>query len=220
MVGTEALDPIIPQYLSDLISWMAIGARTTESQTHREMASGLSTPVGIKNGTDGSIQVAINALQAVRHSHRFLGITRDGQCAVYHTSGNRYAHIVLRGGREPNYDPESVRQCETRLKEAGLDLNIMIDCSHGNSLKDPAGQLEVLRSGIEQIQAGNRSIIGFMLESNLNWGRQDIPADLSTLKYGVSVTDACMDWATTEKLVLDLRQELASRLPERGEAHR
>ena len=147
MVGTEALDPITPQYLSDLVTWTAIGARTTESQTHREMASGLSTPVGIKNGTDGSVDVAINAVQAVAHPQHFLGITIEGQCAVYHTRGNHHAHVVLRGGREPNYDSESVARCESKLKEKGLPTNIMIDCSHGNSSRDPARQPEVLRNG-------------------------------------------------------------------------
>ena len=215
MVGTEALDPITPQYLSDLVSWTAIGARTTESQTHREMASGLSTPVGIKNGTDGSGDVAINALQAVAHAQHFLGITVEGQCAVYHTRGNRHAHVVLRGGREPNYDSDSVASCENKLKEKGLPTNIMIDCSHGNSSRDPARQPEVLRSGVDQILAGNRSIVGFMLESNLCWGRQDYAGNPSRLEYGVSITDACVDWKTTEELLWDVYQQLKPVLPKR-----
>lgn len=210
--GTEALDPITPQYLSDLVTWSAIGARTTESQTHREMASGLSMPVGIKNGTDGSLAVAINALMAIAKPHSFLGIDEQGACAVVHTKGNRYAHIVLRGGDKPNYDSVSVALCERALKEKQLAASIMIDCSHGNSNKDPALQELVLMDGVQQINEGNRSIIGFMLESNLAWGNQPIPERVSELKYGVSITDACIDWDTTQRILTAASKKLSSAL--------
>jgi 3-deoxy-7-phosphoheptulonate synthase len=209
--ATEALDPIMPQYLQELITWTAIGARTTESQTHREMASGLSTPVGFKNGTDGTLTVAINALQSVRNPHHFLGITQQGQSAVFRTRGNGHAHIVLRGGGgRPNYDSVSVALCEQALQRAGLPVNIVVDCSHGNSSKDPALQPLVAENCINQVLDGNRSIVGLMLESNLGAGSQPIPADLGQLRYGVSVTDACVDWETTERLLLDLHQRLAA----------
>ncbi|MFZ1624766.1 MAG: 3-deoxy-7-phosphoheptulonate synthase [Gammaproteobacteria bacterium] len=203
--ATEALDPIMPQYLGDLITWNAIGARTTESQTHREMASGLSTPVGFKNGTDGSLTVAINALKSARQPHHFLGINEDGRPAVIQTRGNSYGHVVLRGGAgRTNYDSVSVTLCEQALHKAGLPERIVIDCSHGNSNKDPALQPLVARDCIEQIVCGNQSIIGLMLESNLEAGNQDIPADRSQLRYGVSVTDGCIDWASTEKSLREL----------------
>ncbi len=214
--ATEALDPITPQYISDLISWTAIGARTTESQTHREMASGLSTPVGFKNGTDGSLEVAINALHSAARPHHFLGINQDGQCAVFHTRGNKLGHVVLRGGGgQPNYDEPHIRECEQALERAGLPLNITVDCSHGNSRKDPARQGGVVQNIVRQIQHGNRSIVAFMLESNLGWGNQVIPQDLSQLKYGISVTDACIDWDTTETLLREAREELKDVLPGR-----
>jgi 3-deoxy-7-phosphoheptulonate synthase len=207
--ATEALDPIMPQYLQELITWTAIGARTTESQTHREMASGLSTPVGFKNGTDGSLEVAINALQSARHPHHFLGITQQGQSAVFRTRGNPHAHIVLRGGGvRPNYDSVSVALCEQALAEAGLPQNIVVDCSHGNSNKDPSLQPLVAENCINQVLEGNRSIVGLMLESHLEAGSQKIPPDRSLLRYGVSVTDACIDWATTERLLRDLDARL------------
>lgn len=206
--GTEALDPITPQYLADLISWTAIGARTTESQTHRELASGLSTPVGFKNGTDGSIDVAINALHAAAERHHFLGIDPEGHCATFQTKGNKHGHIVLRGGSKPNYDKESVALVEQKLRAAGLPENILIDCSHGNSLKDPMRQPTVLREGLQQILSGSQSIIGFMLESNLHPGNQTIPADLSSLQYGVSITDACLGWEMTEELILEADKQL------------
>lgn len=209
--GTEALDPITPQYLSDLITWTAIGARTTESQTHREMSSGLSTPVGFKNGTDGSLQVAVNALRSVSRPHHFLGINQLGQCAVFHTRGNDYGHIVLRGGGGPNYGPKSIAACEAALEQAGLQKNIVVDCSHGNSKKDPSQQPAVFESCIRQIVEGNRSIVGFMLESNLEAGNQKVPDDLSTLRYGVSVTDACIDWATTEAVLRESHLRLKKR---------
>jgi 3-deoxy-7-phosphoheptulonate synthase len=212
--GTEALDPISPQYLSDLIAWSAIGARTTESQTHREMASGLSTPVGFKNGTDGGLQVAINALLSVSKPHSFLGIDQNGQVAVIRTKGNRYGHIVLRGGAKgPNYDSVTIALVEKELARNALAPNIMVDCSHANSNKDPSLQPLVMNDVVHQIMEGNRSIVGTMLESNLHAGNQPIPSDLSRLKYGVSVTDACIDWTSTEKLLREARQKLKDVLP-------
>jgi 3-deoxy-7-phosphoheptulonate synthase len=209
--ATEALDPIMPQYLGELIAWTAIGARTTESQTHREMASGLSTPVGFKNGTDGALGVAVNALQSVRSPHHFLGITQQGQSAVFRTRGNEYAHIVLRGGGgRPNYDSVSVALCEQALVKAGLPVNVVVDCSHGNSNKDHELQPLVAENCVNQVLEGNESIVGLMLESHLGAGNQPIPADLSQLRYGVSVTDACIDWDTTAKLLLGLHQRLAA----------
>jgi len=209
--ATEALDPIMPQYLSELVSWTAIGARTTESQTHREMASGLSTPVGFKNGTDGTLGVAINALQSVRHPHHFLGISQLGQSAVFRTRGNAHGHLVLRGGGgRGNYDSVSVALAEAELSRAQLPVNIVVDCSHGNSNKDPALQPLVAENCVNQVLEGNQSIVGMMLESNLNWGNQPIPQDLSQLRPGVSVTDACIDWATTERLLLELNAKLVS----------
>ena len=214
--STEALDPISPQYLHDIITWSAIGARTTESQTHREMSSGLSSPVGFKNGTDGGLEVAINALKAVASPHRFLGIDQKGQVSIIHTRGNAHAHIVLRGGNGvTNYDANSVADCEAALTRAGVGTNIMIDCSHANSLKQPERQPEVFDAVIRQIEAGNRSIIGLMLESNLHHGRQDIPARLEDLQYGVSVTDACIDWDTTARIIRDADVRLKHILPRR-----
>jgi len=197
--ATEALDPIMPQYLGDLVTWTAIGARTTESQTHREMASGLSTPVGFKNGTDGSLDVAINALQSAGQSHHFMGINQEGRTAVFQTRGNAYGHTVLRGGGgRTNYDSVSISLCEKELRAAGLPERIVVDCSHANSSKDHNLQSLVARDCIDQVASGNQSIIGLMLESNLNAGNQSIGDDLAKLEYGVSVTDACMDWQTTE----------------------
>jgi len=207
--ATEALDPIVPQYISDLISWSAIGARTTESQTHREMASGLSMPVGFKNGTDGNIQVAINAMKSALAPHSFLGIDPEGRISVFQTKGNPYSHVVLRGGdSQPNFDSASVAQCQKELEKAGLRQKIMVDCSHGNSNKDHNKQPGVFESVIEQVAAGNRSIVGMMVESNLFAGSQSIPKNLSELKYGVSVTDKCIDWPTTEKMLLDAYPKL------------
>ena len=197
--STEALDPISPQYLQDLISWSAIGARTTESQTHREMASGLSSAVGFKDGTDGGLTVAINALESVANPHRFLGINNKGQVAIITTSGNRYGHIVLRGGNgKPNYDSVSVAVCEKELEKAGLAKNIMVDCSHANSNKNHELQPLVMDNVANQIIEGNSSIIGIMVESNIGGGNQKISSNRAELAYGVSVTDACIDWATTE----------------------
>ncbi len=219
--GTEALDPIMPQYLSELITWTAIGARTTESQTHREMASGLSTPVGFKNGTDGALAASINALESVRHPHHFLGITQQGQSAVFHTRGNAHAHLVLRGGGgRVNYDAVSIALAERQLAQANLPTHIVVDCSHGNSNKDPGVQPLVAENCVTQILDGNRSIVGLMLESHLKAGNQPIPKDLSTLEYGVSITDPCMDWQSTETLLLKLHTALQNRPRERELAER
>ncbi|NVK40660.1 MAG: 3-deoxy-7-phosphoheptulonate synthase [Oceanospirillaceae bacterium] len=215
-LATEALDPNNPQYLQDLISWSAIGARTTESQTHREMSSGLSCAVGFKNGTDGSLGVAINALQSVSHPHSFLGISEKGEAAIIRTKGNKYGHVVLRGGNgKPNYDSVSVTLCEQDLAKNNLPLNIMVDCSHANSNKDPALQPLVAENVANQILEGNKSLIGLMIESNIGWGNQSIPANLEDLKYGVSVTDACIDWDTTERTLLKINAQLKDVLPKR-----
>jgi len=214
--ATEALDPISPQYLQDMISWSAIGARTTESQTHREMSSGLSVAIGFKNGTDGGLSVAINALQSVSHPHSFLGMNPNGQVAVIRTTGNPYGHIVLRGGGgQTNYDSVSVQLCEKRLADAGLKENIMIDTSHANSSKDPALQPLVMENVTSQIVEGNNSIVGLMIESNLEFGNQPIPDDLSELRYGVSVTDGCIDWKTTDESLRDMAAKLKDVLPNR-----
>ena len=214
--ATEALDPITPQYLQDLISWSAIGARTTESQTHREMASGLSSAVGFKNGTDGGLEVAINALKSVANPHRFLGINSEGSVSVFETRGNSYGHIVLRGGSAgPNYDSVQIALCEQALEKASLANNIMVDCSHANSEKKPELQPLVAQNVASQIVDGNQSIIGLMLESNIAAGNQSIPQDLSQLTYGVSVTDGCIDWETTETLLLSLADQLRPALAKR-----
>ncbi len=214
--ATEALDPISPQYMSDLFAWAAIGARTTESQTHREMASGLSMPVGFKNGTDGGLAVAINALHSVSQPHSFLGINQQGQVTVVKTTGNVCGHVILRGGdQQPNYDSVHIALCEETLRDAGLPENIMVDCSHGNSSKKPELQPLVADNVANQILEGNRSIMGIMLESNLKAGNQKIPADLTKLEYGLSVTDACIDWDTTEKLLRDMAGKLEGALKER-----
>ena len=215
--GSEALDPLSPQYLADLISWYAIGARTTESQTHREMASGLSTPVGFKNGTDGGLEVALNAMKSAANPHSFLGINQNGRTSIVRTRGNRYGHLVLRGGGgRPNYDTVSVRLAENALGKAKLPPNIVIDCSHANSLKDHALQPLVMTDCVHQIKEGNRSIVGVMLESNLAEGSQAIPDDLSELRYGVSVTDACIAWDTTAEVIRRAHAELRTILPVRG----
>jgi 3-deoxy-7-phosphoheptulonate synthase len=208
--GSEALDPMSPQYLADLIGWYAIGARTTESQTHREMASGLSTPVGFKNGTDGGLDVAVNAIQSAAHPHSFLGINAEGRTAIVRTRGNAYGHLVLRGGGgRPNYDTVSVKLAERSLHKAKLPASIVIDCSHANSLKDPSLQPLVLMDCVHQIKEGSQAIVGMMIESHLHAGNQPIPANLAELKYGVSVTDACIDWETTRSVLLRARDELA-----------
>jgi 3-deoxy-7-phosphoheptulonate synthase len=214
--STEALDPISPQYLQDLISWSAIGARTTESQTHREMASGLSSAVGFKNGTDGGLTVATNALQSVASPHRFLGINRQGQVSVFTTKGNSYGHIVLRGGSAgPNYDSVHIKLCEQALEKAGVPVNVMVDCSHANSSKQPELQPLVVENVANQILEGNRSIVGLMIESNLKAGNQPIPQNLQDLEYGVSITDGCIDWETTEACLRAMRDKLKQVLPQR-----
>jgi 3-deoxy-7-phosphoheptulonate synthase len=215
--STEALDPISPQYLQDLVSWTAIGARTTESQTHREMASGLSSAVGFKNGTDGSLTVATNALNSVANPHRFLGINAQGQVSVFTTKGNPYGHIVLRGGTSgPNYDSVHIKLCEDALDKAGVARNIMVDCSHANSSKQPELQPLVVENVANQILEGNTSIIGIMIESNLQAGNQAISANLGELLYGVSVTDACIDWETTQKCLRAMRERIRDTLKRRG----
>ncbi|QGZ39585.1 3-deoxy-D-arabinoheptulosonate-7-phosphate synthase [Pseudoduganella flava] len=210
--ATEALDPISPQYLGDLIAWTAIGARTTESQTHREMSSGLSTPVGFKNGTDGDIGIAINAILSAANPHAFLGINSEGNVSIVRTRGNAYGHVVLRGGDgRPNYDSVSVTIAEQALAKAKLPANIVVDCSHANSYKKPELQPLVMTDVINQIVHGNQSLVGVMIESNILAGNQKIPADLSELKYGCSVTDACIDWDTTVTMLKQADAELRRR---------
>jgi 3-deoxy-7-phosphoheptulonate synthase len=207
-VATEMLDPITPDYLADFLSWGAIGARTTESQTHRELASGLSFPIGFKNGTDGNLQIAIDAMIAAQHSHSFLGINRDGKTSILQTTGNSEVHMVLRGGKKPNYYPEDIARTEEMLEKSNLFPTIMVDCSHGNSEKNHEKQPEVLDAVVAQIEAGNRSISGVMIESFINAGNQPMPKDLSQLKYGVSITDKCLDWETTERVLRSAHDRL------------
>ena len=200
--ATEFLDPIIPQYIADLITWAAVGARTTESQTHREMASGLSMPVGFKNGTDGSLQIAIDAMGASMRPHSFLGIDQDGITSIVRTTGNPSGHVVLRGGRlRANYDAASIREAEAQLAQAGLPPVLMVDCSHANSAKQHARQEEVWHSVIEQRAAGTRSVIGLMVESYLQEGNQPFPSNPAELRYGVSISDACLGWEATERML-------------------
>lgn len=211
--GSEMLDPIVPQYISDLVSWASIGARTTESQTHREMASGLSMPVGFKNGTSGNLQLALDAMSSSVHPHSFIGIDQEGRTCVVHTTGNEYVHIILRGGRSgPNYYEENVEEAEELLKNMGLNPAIVIDCSHANSGKNQQKQSRVLRSIQDQRRRGRRSIIGFMLESYLVEGSQRIPANKTELVYGCSVTDECVGWEETEKLIEGTRSVLKGKL--------
>lgn len=208
-VANEMLDPITPEYLADMICWGAIGARTTESQTHRELASGLSFPIGFKNGTDGNLQIAMDAMVAALHSHSFLGINREGLTSIVQTTGNPDVHIVLRGsGKKPNYHPEDIARTEEMLEKGGLFPTIMVDCSHGNSEKNHEKQPAVLDAVITQIENGNRSISGVMIESYLEGGNQSISADRSKLKYGVSITDKCIDWVTTERILRDAHARL------------
>ena len=210
--ATELLDPITPQYIADLICWSAIGARTAESQTHRQMASGLSMPLGFKNGTDGSVTTATNAIRAAAQPHTFLGINLDGAASAIVTRGNPNCHVVLRGGTTgPNYSPAHIAQTETLLAKAGLLKAILVDCSHDNSSKQPERQPDVMREILGQISAGNTSIIGAMIESNLGAGSQPFPQPKENLRYGVSITDACIDWPTTEKLVREIHSALAPR---------
>ncbi len=199
--GTEVLDPISPQYLAELFSWAAIGARTTESQTHREIASGLSMPVGFKNGTDGNIDVAINALRSASSKHHFIGINSEGKVALISTSGNPSSHIILRGGKHPNYDSVHLAMLSQKLTSANIEARFVVDCSHGNSQKDYRIQPLVFRNVINQVKQGNKSIIGLMLESHLFEGMQNLNSDRTQMQYGVSVTDACINWNTTEQLL-------------------
>jgi len=207
--ATEMLEPITPQYVADLVTWAAIGARTTESQTHRQMASGLSMPVGYKNGTDGNLEIAIQAMQAAQSPHSFLGIDTDGRTCVIHTTGNPYGHLILRGGRSgPNYDAQNVKAAADALTAAKLPPYLMVDCSHANSDKDYTKQAAVWRDAVAQRAAGNRHIVGLMLESNLVAGSQKLTSDLSQLKYGISITDGCIGWEQTEELLRDAHAKL------------
>ena len=201
--GTEMLDPITPQYLAELISWVAIGARTTESQIHREMASGLSMPVGFKNGTNGNLEVALNAMQSACQAHRFIGIDQESKVSIIHTKGNAHGHIVLRGGAgKPNYDAQSVKTTEAALQEAGFRPSIMIDCNHANSDKNPFMQEAVLKNITQQLVDRNQSIMGVMIESNLKAGNQSFQPN-KPLEYGVSLTDKCLDWENTQRIILE-----------------
>src|SRR5450830_905396 len=208
--GTEALDPITPQYLGDLIAWSAIGARTTDSQTHRELASGLSSPVGFKNGTDGNLEVALNGMLSAAQPHAFLGINGNGQVALTQTRGNAFGHLILRGGAVPNYDSVAVSEAEAALVAARLPANIVVDCSHANSRKNHTLQTLVLKDVVGQIVDGNRAIKGVMLESNLFEGNQKLvkPQDL---RYGVSITDACLGWDSTAACLREAAARLRSR---------
>lgn len=199
--ATEALDPVTPQYISELVSWYAIGARTIESQTHREMASGLSTPIGFKNGTDGNVQVAIDAMRSSLSPHHFLGMDPQGRASVYKTTGNSYSHVVLRGGRNPNYDAKSVSACAAALVDAGLRRKIMIDCSHGNSNKDHKRQPIVFEEALRQARRPGSPVMGMMVESHLHEGNQPLKNPLRLI-YGVSVTDKCLSWEDTERMIL------------------
>jgi 3-deoxy-7-phosphoheptulonate synthase len=210
--ATELLDPITPQYIADLVCWSAIGARTAESQTHRQMASGLSMPIGFKNGTDGSIKTAINAIRAASQPQTFLGINLDGAASAVVTSGNPNCHIVLRGGSSgPNYSPAHIAKTEQQLEAAGLTRSILVDCSHDNSEKKPELQPDVMRALLGQIAAGNTSIMGAMIESNLEAGSQPFPQPVKNLRRGVSITDGCIGWETTESLIREVHSALAGR---------
>jgi 3-deoxy-7-phosphoheptulonate synthase len=214
-MGTEALDPISPQYLGEYFSWSAIGARTTESQTHREMASGLSMPVGFKNTTNGHLETAIDALKAAANGHRFMGINQHGQVSVIKTEGNPCGHIILRGGKNSNYDSVNIAVSEEKLKSARVNQALVVDCSHGNSNKDYRRQPLVANDIVNQIQEGNRSIIGIMLESNLHEGNQPSTLPREEMKYGVSITDACISWETTEELLRNMSNKLGDTLKQR-----
>lgn len=208
--ATEMLDPITPQYIADLISWAAIGARTTESQTHREMASGLSMPVGFKNSTDGNLQVAINAIESARHPHSFLGITQDGLTAIVRTAGNPDTHVVLRGGKSPNYDAHSIEECCRLLRTARLEPRVLVDCSHAQTAKDYTKQTSVLKALVEQRCANGNAIMGVMIESNIGAGNQPLAPNRAALKYGISITDPCIDWPTTERCLLEAAEALTA----------
>jgi 3-deoxy-7-phosphoheptulonate synthase len=215
-IGIEALDLITPQYLQDLVSWTAIGARTTESPTHRKLSSGISSAVGFKNNVDGGLMVAVNAIRSASATNSFISVTEEGKVALFRTGGNPHCHVILRGGKSPNYDAASVAACEEELQKAGLIENVMIDCSHGNSNKDHCNQKLVLDEVAQQINSGNKSIIGVMVESNLEEGNQPIPDDLDDLKYGVSITDACIDWSTTETVLREFAGSLSESLKSRA----
>ena len=208
--GTEYLDLISPQYLADLVSWGAIGARTTESQTHRELASGLSCPVGFKNATDGDVQVAVDAIRSASNPHHFLSVSKQGRSAIVKTKGNEDCHIILRGGKRANYDMFSVQDAADMLKKAGLQARIMIDASHANSRKIPARQIDVVTDIATQVARGNQAIFGLMIESNIEAGRQDV-VDKASLKYGQSITDPCIAWEDTETLLHELASAVRTR---------
>jgi len=208
--GTEVLDPIIPQYIADLVSWAAIGARTTESQTHRELSSGLSMPVGFKNGTDGNLSIAVNAVRSARHGHSFIGINQEGQTCVFKTRGNRNGHIILRGGSGgPNYYDKDIEAAENLLADIGVKPSILIDCSHANSSKNHVRQARVFHAVLDLLSRGRRSVRGVMLESNINPGRQEVSKNTSNLKYGLSITDSCIDWDETARLIEGAARELS-----------
>lgn len=215
-IAIEALDLISPQYLQDVVCWTAIGARTTESPTHRKLASGISSAIGFKNNVDGDVSVAINAIRSASANHSFISVTGEGRVAVFRTEGNPHCHVILRGGKAPNFDAESVANCEQELRKSGHEVNIMIDCSHGNSQKQHEKQIDVMDAVAEQINAGNQSIIGVMLESNLEEGNQPIPDDLDEIRPGVSVTDACISWQTTESLLRDFASRVKDSLQSRS----
>jgi len=209
--GTEFLDLISPQYVADLVSWGAIGARTTESQVHRELASGLSCPVGFKNGTDGGLQIAIDAIRSASQPHHFLSLTKEGRSAIFSTAGNEDCHIILRGGRKPNYDADSVNEASQKLESAGIAANIMVDCSHANSQKQPERQVNVAEDVADQIAVGDKRIVGVMLESHLVAGRQDVEGDRDALTYGQSITDACISWDQTAPVMYELAEAVRQR---------
>jgi 3-deoxy-7-phosphoheptulonate synthase len=214
-IAVEALDLISPQYLQDLVTWTAIGARTTESPTHRKLASGISSAVGFKNNVDGNLSVAVNAIRSASAINSFISVTEEGKVAVFRTQGNPHCHVILRGGKSPNYDQASIANCENELRKAALPENIMIDCSHGNSQKNYQNQALVLDSVADQIAQGNQSIFGVMLESNLLEGNQPIPDDLDEIRYGVSVTDACIGWEETEVLLRKFSAKISAAVANR-----
>jgi 3-deoxy-7-phosphoheptulonate synthase len=214
--GTEFLDLISPQYVADLVSWGAIGARTTESQVHRELASGLSCPVGFKNGTDGGLQIAIDAIRSASQPHHFLSLTKEGRSAIFSTAGNEDCHIILRGGRKPNYDSDSVNEASQKLEGAGIAANIMIDCSHANSQKQPEKQVNVAEDVADQVAVGDKRIVGVMLESHLVAGRQDVQGDRDSLTYGQSITDACISWEQTQPVMYELAEAVRQRRENRA----
>jgi 3-deoxy-7-phosphoheptulonate synthase len=209
-VGCEYLDIVAPQYVSDLVAWGAIGARTTESQVHRELASGLSCPIGFKNGTDGKVKIAIDAVKAASHPHHFLAVTKEGRSAIASTTGNQDCHVILRGGEWPNYDAANVAGVCGEMRKAGLNSSVMIDASHANSGYDPENQPKVVDAVAQQIENGNRCIIGMMIESHLVGGRQDLVAG-KALRYGQSITDGCIDWDTSVQVMQRLAQAVRVR---------